>query len=155
MSEGDLSAHVPGTATELASAMLPFVGAIAKSAFELELALAKFSNDKPSSGLVRRAGARVGSVDGERLTKKQRREMKPARAPTEFNIFMKEETAKMRAANPEMKPTDVFSQCAKMWQEEKIRRHGPSGKPEMSTPLAMKDKHKKEKSHKKDKKKDK
>jgi hypothetical protein len=44
---------------------------------------------------------------------------KGTRAPTEYNIFMKENMLLVKQENPEMTAKDVMKSVAKMWSERK------------------------------------
>ena len=44
---------------------------------------------------------------------------KGTRAPTEYNIFMKENMILVKKDNPEMTAKDVMKSVAKMWSEKK------------------------------------
>tara|TARA_B110000259_G_C14014913_1_gene400949 strand:- start:1486 stop:1824 length:339 start_codon:yes stop_codon:yes gene_type:complete len=44
---------------------------------------------------------------------------KEKRAPSAYNIFVKEKYAEIKAANPDMNKTEIFSEIARLWQEKK------------------------------------
>ena len=44
---------------------------------------------------------------------------KEKRAPSKYNIFVKEKYAEIKEAHPEMDKTEIFSEIARMWKEEK------------------------------------
>lgn len=151
------------SASELAGALVPAVARLAEAAYDVQIILAKLGNVPAGGSLKRTAGASAAALDNlpetVKLTKKQKRELRPPRQPTAFNLFIKSEVAKVRAENPNMEPKAVFSECAARWKVHKAK-HGiaaPSGNlAGMSTPMGgHKEKSKKEKSHKKDKKRDK
>ena len=50
---------------------------------------------------------------------------KEKRAPSPYNIFVKEKYAEIKAANPELDKTQIFSEIARVWQEEKAARVQP------------------------------
>jgi len=153
------------SATELAGALVPAVARLAEAAYDLQIILAKMGEVPAGGSLKRTAGAAAAAIENlpesVKLTKKQKRELRPPRQPTAFNLFIKSEVAKVRAENPNMEPKAVFSECAARWKAHKAK-HGsaaPGGTlaaAGMSTPMGgHKEKSKKEKSHKKDKKRDK
>ena len=151
------------SASELAGALVPAFARLAEAAYDVQIILAKLGDVPAGGSLKRTAGASAAALDDlpetVKLTKKQKRELRPPRQPTAFNLFIKSEVAKVRAENPNMEPKAVFSECAARWKVHKAK-HGsvaPSGNlAGMSTPMGgHKEKSKKEKSHKKDKKRDK
>jgi hypothetical protein len=142
------------TAMELAKRLAPAFAKMAEAAHEASGMLSKFAKIPNESTLVKRG--RGMDSEGKRLTKAQKRELKPPRAPTAFNMFMKDEVQRVRVERGDLSPKEVFTECARRWREKKSRTQGSlqgggSLNP-VSTPPAMKDKHKKDKSHKKDKK---
>ena len=141
------------TAMELAKRLAPALAKMAEAAHEATTMLSKFAKIPNESTLVKRA--RGMDSEGKRLTKAQKRELKPPRAPTAFNMFMKDEVQRVRVERGDLTPKEVFTECARRWREKKSRQGSLQGGGSLnpgSTPPAMKDKHKKEKSHKKDKK---
>jgi len=50
---------------------------------------------------------------------------KEKRAPSPYNIFVKEKYAEIKAANPELDKTQIFSEIARVWQEEKAAQVQP------------------------------
>ena len=50
---------------------------------------------------------------------------KEKRAPSPYNIFVKEKYAEIKAANPELDKTQIFSEIARVWQEEKAAQIQP------------------------------
>ena len=146
------------TAMELAKRLAPTFAKIAEAAHEAHGTLVKFAKIPNESTLVKRG--RGMDAEGKRLTKAQKRELKPPRAPTAFNMFMKTEVQRVRDERGDLTPKEVFTECARRWREKKSRAQGSlsgggSLNPMSTPPGTMKDKPKKDKSHKKDKKKDK
>lgn len=45
---------------------------------------------------------------------------KSARAPTEYNIFMKENMVSVKKENPELSAKEVMKTVAKMWSDKKV-----------------------------------
>jgi hypothetical protein len=46
---------------------------------------------------------------------------KEKRAPSAYNIFVKEKYAEIKETNPEMDKTEIFAEIAKLWQEQKAK----------------------------------
>lgn len=44
---------------------------------------------------------------------------KEKRAPSAYNVFVKEKYAEIKEANPEMDKTEIFAEIAKLWQGQK------------------------------------
>ena len=44
---------------------------------------------------------------------------KEKRAPSAYNIFVKEKYVEIKETNPEMDKTEIFAEIAKLWQEQK------------------------------------
>ena len=44
---------------------------------------------------------------------------KEKRAPSAYNIFVKEKYAEIKEANPDMDKTEIFAEIAKLWQSQK------------------------------------
>ena len=44
---------------------------------------------------------------------------KEKRAPSAYNIFVKEKYAEIKEANPDMDKTEIFAEIAKLWQGQK------------------------------------
>jgi len=135
-------------AAELAAALLPLVARMTETLFDAQRALARCAGvpaGQQIGSLKRVAGA---TIAGEKpMTKKQKRELKPHRAPTAFNLFMKSEVAKVKAEQPGLAPKEVFTACAARWKAAKEKE----GSLHSTPPPSKKEKHK-DKSHKKDKK---
>ena len=47
---------------------------------------------------------------------------KEKRAPSAYNIFVKEKYAEIKDANPDMDKTEIFAEIAKLWQELKAEK---------------------------------
>ena len=47
---------------------------------------------------------------------------KEKRAPTAYNIFVKEKYAEIKEANPEMDKTEIFAEIARIWKEQKVEK---------------------------------
>lgn len=59
--------------------------------------------------------------------------VKEKRAPSAYNIFVKEKYAVIKEANPEMDKTEIFAEIAKLWQGQKAENaKAPSGEEKIS-----------------------
>ena len=47
---------------------------------------------------------------------------KEKRAPTAYNIFVKEKRAEIKEANPEMDQREIFAEIARIWKEQKVEK---------------------------------
>lgn len=47
---------------------------------------------------------------------------KEKRAPSAYNIFVKEKYAEIKEANPEMDKTEIFAEIARIWKEQKAEK---------------------------------
>ena len=47
---------------------------------------------------------------------------KEKRAPSAYNIFVKEKYAEIKEANPDMDKTEIFAEIAKLWQGQKAEK---------------------------------
>jgi len=47
---------------------------------------------------------------------------KEKRAPSAYNIFVKEKYAEIKEANPDMDKTEIFAEIAKLWQGQKAKK---------------------------------
>ena len=47
---------------------------------------------------------------------------KEKRAPSAYNIFVKEKYAEIKEANPEMDKTEIFAEIARIWKEQKVEK---------------------------------
>jgi len=47
---------------------------------------------------------------------------KEKRAPSAYNIFVKEKYAEIKEANPGMDKTEIFAEIAKLWQGQKAKK---------------------------------
>ena len=47
---------------------------------------------------------------------------KEKRAPTAYNIFVKEKYAEVKEANPNMDKTEIFAEIARIWKEQKVEK---------------------------------
>ena len=47
---------------------------------------------------------------------------KEKRAPTAYNIFVKEKYAEIKEAYPEMDKTEIFAEIARIWKEQKVEK---------------------------------
>ena len=120
--DGETTTGATTTARELARAMLPHVARVTESVYDLQRALADVARVSNVGSLKRVAGA---TIAGEKpMTKKQKRELKPHRAPTAFNLFMKAEVAKVKAEHPGLAPKEVFTACAARWKAAKAAKGG-------------------------------
>jgi len=70
-------------------------------------------------------GARQSNGEGTGEEEKRARLCRRKRAPSPYNIFVKEKYAEIKASNPELDRTQIFSEIARMWQEEKAARVEP------------------------------
>ena len=50
---------------------------------------------------------------------------KEKRAPSAYNIFIKEKYAEIKVANPDMDKTEIFAEIAKLWQGQKAENTKP------------------------------
>jgi hypothetical protein len=60
----------------------------------------------------------VLKISFEKVNNTKKKE-KGTRAPTEYNIFMKDNMLLVKKENPEMTAKDVMKSVAKMWSEKK------------------------------------
>ena len=47
---------------------------------------------------------------------------KEKRAPSAYNIFVKEKYAEVKEANPNMDKTEIFAEIARIWKEQKVEK---------------------------------
>jgi hypothetical protein len=47
---------------------------------------------------------------------------KEKRAPSAYNIFVKEKYAEIKEANPNMDKTEIFAEIARIWKEQKVEK---------------------------------
>lgn len=55
--------------------------------------------------------------------------LKKKRAPTEYNLFMKERIMKLRQEHPEIDKKELMSMGAKEWQKQKAEKLATASKP--------------------------
>jgi len=53
--------------------------------------------------------------------------VKEKRAPSAYNVFVKEKYAEIKEANPVLDKTEIFSEIAKLWREKKEKIDSKSG----------------------------
>lgn len=151
------------TAKSLADALAPIFATLAEQCLAAHEAMCAIAERQPTTTLARRRKGKRGGEENEdeKLTKKQKREMRAPRQPTAFNLFMKAEVTRVRAERPGLGPKEVFTECAARWKAKKAAAGqtgmggGDGGRGSLagvSTPAPVKEKRHKEKSHKKEKK---
>ena len=66
----------------------------------------------------------------EKKFKKLNAPPRAPREPSEFNIFMKDQMAKVKKENPTIGNKDAFKECAKNWNKTKEAKKEDSSKKE-------------------------
>ena len=78
---------------------------------------------KDNKGKVKEAKAAEKAAKAEKPKRKKGFDKdgnpKEKRAPSAYNIFVKEKYAEIKAENPNMDKTEIFAEIAKKWQESK------------------------------------
>ena len=63
---------------------------------------------------------------------------KEKRAPTAYNIFLKEKYAEIKEANPELDRTQIFTEAGRLWQEAKaLKADQPKDDEMIETPEVL------------------
>merc|ERR1712146_760980 len=67
----------------------------------------------------------MGKYVEKRKVKVKRDPNKPKRAPTSYNLYMKERRVKIAEKHPDMKSTEVIAQIGKEWREMSDEKKAP------------------------------